>query len=296
MQTGRLFEIVYILMDKKTVKADELARHFEVSKRTILRDIDRLSAAGIPVYASPGRGGGISIMDDYVLNKTALSDDEMEYILMSLQNMTATGNTDEKSMGRLKSFFGKEDTDWIEVDFSRWGSRKTDTEKFDLLKDAILKSNTIEFKYIDPYGRESDRNVYPLKLAFKAKSWYLQGFDRNKDDYRTFKINRISEINIIHDVFDRKGFVLPPIESEFGGQTKEVELIFSPEMAFRVYDEFDENAIDRDDNANMRVMVRIPEDDWLYSYLMSFGKSVTVVQPREVAKTLKKKHEEALND
>lgn len=294
MQTGRLFEIVYILMEKKTVTADELARRFEVSKRTILRDIDKLSAAGIPVYASPGRGGGISIMEDYVLNKAALSKEEQEYIVMALQNMTVTGAADKNTADKIRSFFGKESADWIEVDFSRWGNRRTDTEKFDVLKSSILKSNAIEFKYIDPYGRESERKINPLKLVFKSKAWYLQGFDVGKDDYRTFKIDRMSEIKITDTEFDRMDFHVPPIESEFGGESILVEMIFPPKLAFRVYEEFDDSAIERDDDGNMRVMVRMPEDDWLYSYLMSFGKSVTVVQPKEVADKLKRKHEEAI--
>lgn len=296
MQTSRLFEIVYILLEKKTIKAHELAAHFEVSKRTILRDIDKLSATGIPVYSQPGRNGGITIMDDYVLNKTALSDEEQDYILMSLQNMAVTGNTNDKFIGKIKSFFNRENADWIEVDFSRWGSLETDKEKFEIIKSAILSNKGISFIYIDPYGRESKRNVYPLKLIFKSRAWYLQGFSKERDDYRTFKVNRITELSVSEDSFDRAKFAPPPIESQFGGRAAQVELIFSKELAFRVYDEFDEGTIEKDDGGNMRVSVRMPEDEWLYSYLMSFGDKVSVIKPKAVAAELRKRHEAAAED
>lgn len=280
-------------MDKKMATATELAKHFEVSKRTILRDIDKLSAAGIPVYASPGRGGGISIMENYVLNKTTLSEEEQDYILMALQNMTVTGNMDQKATNKIKSFFGKNESDWIEVDFSRWGSKETDTIKFNILRDAILKSSAVTFKYIDPYGRESDRAVYPLKLVFKARSWYLQGYCLKREDYRTFKINRIVDLKRTDENFDRTDYQVPPIESEFSGAAQQIELVFKPELAFRVYDEFDEGCIEKNDDGLMYVSVKMPVDDWLYSYLMSFGDKVKVISPKEVAEVLKQKHEEA---
>lgn len=280
-------------MDKKTVKANELANHFEVSKRTILRDIDKLSAAGIPVYASPGRGGGISIMDDFVLNKATLSDEEQEYILMALQNMTVTGNMDEQTTNKIKSFFGKERASWIEVDFSRWGARETDTAKFDVLKNAVLRNNAVSFTYVDPYGRESHRKVYPLKLVFKTRSWYLQGYCLDRKDYRTFKINRIIHLSGTDETFDNGNYDVPPIESDFTGSVQTIELEFQPELAFRVYDEFDEEGIEKNDDGLMYVAVKMPVDDWLYSYLMSFGNKVRVISPKEVSETLKQKHKEA---
>lgn len=88
MQINRLFEIVYILLDKKRVTSRELAERFEVSSRTIYRDIETLSAAGIPVYMSKGKGGGISLLPDFVLNKAVITDEEKEEILSSLKAVT----------------------------------------------------------------------------------------------------------------------------------------------------------------------------------------------------------------
>ena len=122
MQINRLFEIVYLLMNKKHVTAQELAAHFEVSRRTILRDIDTLTTAGIPIYTTQGKGGGIFIQDNFVLNKAFISENEQKQILFSLQSMSATELVEtDQVLGRLRSFFASPNKEWIEVDFSRWG-------------------------------------------------------------------------------------------------------------------------------------------------------------------------------
>jgi len=144
MQIKRLFEIVYILMNKKRITANELALHFEVSRRTILRDIDTLTTAGIPVYMSQGRGGGIFIHDNFVLNKAIISEDEKKQILFSLQSMAATEFIETgEVLSRLRNFFASQSKEWIEVDFSRWGHSEKDTKKFEMLKNAIINDCVI---------------------------------------------------------------------------------------------------------------------------------------------------------
>jgi predicted DNA-binding transcriptional regulator YafY len=146
MQISRLFEIVYILMDKKIVTANSLAEHFEVSKRTILRDIDTLATAGIPVYTMQGKGGGIAIQDRFILNKAVISQEEQQQILFALQGVAATRHIEaEGILSRLRSLFDKAGRDWIEVDFSRWGNCASDRAKFDTLKTAIINERMIAF-------------------------------------------------------------------------------------------------------------------------------------------------------
>ena len=135
MQINRLFEIVYILLSKKITTAKELAERFEVSERTIYRDIDTLSSAGIPIYASQGKGGGISLMEHYVLNKSVLSENEQNEILFALQSLTVTQNPEtDRVLSKLSSFFHKSNINWIEVDLSPWGSDKNKTCEFTILK------------------------------------------------------------------------------------------------------------------------------------------------------------------
>jgi predicted DNA-binding transcriptional regulator YafY len=292
MQINRLFEIIYLLLDKKSMTAQELADHFEVSKRTILRDIDTLAMSKIPIYTTQGKGGGISLMEGFVLNKTALTENEQDQILIALQSLKAAkyaGSGD--ILVKLGALFQKTNIDWIEVDFSRWGQGTGDNVKFDLLKRSIINRTAVQFKYISSYGENSMRKVYPLKLVFKSRAWYLQGFCTDKQDYRTFKINRILSISGMDEHFER-GMYNPPSIEDPGTPINsliELELVFAPCVAYRVYDEFDEGSIERADNGSLHVLVRLPEDNWLYGFLMSFGKDVEIIQPEHVRENLAKK-------
>lgn len=287
MQINRLFEIVYLLIGRQKMTAAELAEHFEVSKRTILRDVDTLTAAGIPLYTLQGKGGGIAIMENFVLSKAVLTEDEQNQILFALQGLLATQNTGgEQVLSKLQSLFRRSDSSWIEVDFSRWGSGAQDRNKFETLKTAILGKTAIAFDYVSSYGEETQRTVYPLKLIFKSRAWYLQGFCTQKQDYRSFKINRMLSLSDTGIRFD--GNYLPP-QIDGGappGDTTLIELEFASRVAYRVYDEFDVGCIERSDNGDLFVSVRMPEDEWLYGYLRSFGRAVRVISPEHLRRIL----------
>ncbi|MGF7011021.1 putative DNA-binding transcriptional regulator YafY [Lachnospiraceae bacterium PF1-22] len=290
MQTGRLFEIIYLLLDKKKMTATELAAHFEVSKRTILRDVETLSMAGIPIYTTQGKGGGISIMEGYVLNKTVLSEEEKKQILFALQGLLAVQTPDTKVvLDKLESLFGKTGKNWIEVDFSRWGSGDTDKYKFETLKSAILKNHAITFRYIGSEGKESERYIFPLKLIFKSKSWYLQGYCRKRGDYRTFKINRMLDIAETEDSFPDDKYSPPPLETPRmpSNSLSLLTLVFSPQSAYRVYDEFDEGCIHKNDDGSLRVSAYLPLDNWIYDYLRSYGNEVQIIEPESLREKFK---------
>lgn len=294
MKLNRLFEIVYILLNRKTVTSKELASHFEVSKRTILRDVETLSQAGVPIYTTQGYGGGISILDNYVLNKAVISDEDQNQILFALQSLGSTEHIDVANiLKKLQTFFDKSDTSWIEVDLSQWGNAKPDKAKFENLKEAILKKHAVTIDYPNIYGEVITRTIYPLKLLFKAKSWYLQSYCLLKENYRTFKINRILSITLLEDTFDNKQFLCPPIEEfEFSASTL-VHLVmkFSPCTAYRIYEEFNLKNIVKNDDGSFIVTVDLPNDNWLYSLLLSFGSEVQVLNPQIVKETLYKQLE-----
>jgi len=285
MQINRLFEIVYLLMDKKSMTAMELAAHFEVSKRTVLRDIDTLTAAGIPIYTTQGKGGGISILDNFVINKTVISDDEQNQILFALQAISTTRHVDtDNLLGRLQCLFEKTNTDWIEVDFSRWAIGTTDKAKFDSLKKAIINNRAISFSYSSYHGETNSRKVYPLKLAFKSKSWYLRAFCLLKNDYRTFKINRMRDVEMLADKFDGKAFQVPEIEpsDHQSPLAIDVKLHFAPQVAYRVYDDFNEQNIFKNEDGSFTVAMSLPNDSGLYDYILSFGTMIEAIEPQIV--------------
>lgn len=145
MQESRLFKILYYLLDKGHATAPELAEKLEVSVRTIYRDIDALSGAGIPVYAETGRNGGIHLMNDFVLDKAVLSEEEKQEILTALQSINTTKNMNgSRILQKLSAMFQTGTENWLEVDFSRWGSNKFDNEKFELLKSAVIHCRSVK--------------------------------------------------------------------------------------------------------------------------------------------------------
>ena len=293
---NRLFEIIYMLIQKKKVTAKELANKFEVSTRTIYRDIEILSGANIPIYASKGKDGGIGLLDEYVLNKSILSEEEQNQILFALQGMKKVRGKDEKDiLEKLSTLFNKEINDWIKIDFSNWGKDNTQEERFDIIKTAILNKNQIEFVYYNSNGEESKRTVEPLQIWFKDKSWYLISYCKLKEDYRIFKIARIKEIKILQEHFERE---LPKEKKEEKYNLKNIslELEISNEMAYRVYDEFESREITKKEDGNFIVNVEYPENEWVYGYILSFGEYAKILKPDYAKTAIKEKLQKTLKN
>ena len=290
---NRLFEIVYILMQKRKTTAKELADRFEVSTRTIYRDIETLSTANIPIYASKGKDGGIGLLDEYVLNKTILSEEEQNQILFALQGMKKVKGQDEKDiLAKLSILFNKKINDWIKIDFSNWGNIQE--ERFDIIKSAILNKQLIEFTYYNSNGEESKRIVEPLQIWFKDKSWYLVSYCKLKQDYRTFKIARIEEVKILQEHFERE---LPKEDNEkHNFKIIELELEISKAMAYRVYDEFESKEITKKEDGNFIIKVKYPENEWVYGYILSFGEHIKIISPTRAKNIIKDKLEKTLKN
>lgn len=278
MQESRLFKIVYHLLEKGQATAPELAEKFEVSVRTIYRDIDALSGAGIPVYAEAGRNGGIHLMNDFVLDKAVLSEEEKQEILTALQSINTTQNiSSSQTLQKLSAIFNLSSENWLEVNFSRWGNKGTDNEKFELLKSSVIHKKCVKITYASSYGEVSERIVCPLKMAYKSMSWYLKAYCMQKQDYRIFKLTRIIDFKVLTENFSKYSF--PETEKESGQIYHTVILRFPHNMAYRVYDEFDGTQVSRKENGDFIVSAQMPEDEWLIGYLLSFGTQVDIIEP-----------------
>jgi len=284
MQINRLFEIVHLLMNRKRVTANELAAHFEVSKRTILRDIDTLGAAGVPIYTTQGKGGGIFIHDNFMLNKTLVSEDEQKQILFSLQSMSATELFDtDQVLGRLRNFFQSPNKEWVEVDFSRWGHSERDNAKFEMLKHAIIHELAVSFDYLSPYGESKGREVYPLKLSFKSKAWYLKSFCLSEQDYRVFKFTRINNMAVLDKSFRSDDFEIPTmqsVEEPPASDFIDVRLLVSQNAKYRIYDEFAESDIQVNEDSSLTLRTALGQ--WIYDYILSYGTAVEVLEPQYI--------------
>lgn len=282
MSESRLFKILYYLLDKGTVTAPELAKKFEVSVRTIYRDIDMLSGAGIPVYTTTGHGGGIHLLDNFVLKKSLLSEQEMQDILIGVQSLSAVQYPDTDGvMSKLKATFQIAESDWIEIDFSRWGSIvEKEKQYFEMLKRSILGRQEIQFLYYNSLGEVSQRRCQPLKMVYKDKAWYLYAYCLKRNDYRLFRISRIKELLVTDQYFKSHSEMKESVFSlmEEMGKPITIELSFPKEVSYRVYDTFEDDVI-KWNGQEIRVNVTLPETEWLYSFIMSFGNQISILYP-----------------
>lgn len=298
MHESRLFKILYYLLEKGQATAPELASKFEVSVRTIYRDIDVMSSAGIPVYAAAGRDGGIKLYDDFIISKALLSESDIQDIFIGLQSLSAAQYSDhEGTLEKLGALFKKTNTDWIEIDFSRWGACvQKEHEIFSLLKISVLKRQEIVFCYYNSRGEVSERRCRPIKLLYKDRSWYLFGFCCKRNDYRLFRVSRMRSLKLTEVMFDEiphDNLNIWPLPEDME-VLNEIELRFPLDMGHRVLDIFSEEAIIQNDQQFI-VKASLPRNEWLYEMLLSFGEKVEIVHPISLIKEIIERCEKALS-
>ncbi|MEA4846572.1 MAG: YafY family protein, partial [Clostridiaceae bacterium] len=261
----------------------------------IYRDIDVLSASGVPVYATRGANGGISILEDYTVNRTALSNSEKESILFALQTLQSTKYPEiDLVLEKLGGIFKNTATDWISIDFSPWGTNPNAYNKFTDIKTAIIQSKVIEIDYIDTYNLKSRRKIEPMRLIFKSQAWYLWGVCLEKQDYRTFRISRIKRVEIKDETFDRsKVHVIEECSADTEKEKPYTHVIlqFTGEALYRLYDDFDDKWIHDNGDGTYTLEISLPEDEWMYGYILSFGCFVKVIEPEHIWKIIKERSE-----
>ncbi len=288
MKIDRLFQIVYILLEKKNVTAKMLSEHFEVSQRTIYRDIDVLGQCGVPVYTTKGKGGGIALLENFILDKSAMTEQEQNQILMALQSLPKGGKENVKeTLKKYSSFFQKSNENWIQVDFSEWGKQREIV--FDILKQSIINKNVISFSYYNSSGEMSQRKAEPYQLWFKSKNWYIKAYCRSKQDLRLFKISRMRDVNVTEEVFDT---IWQNKEQKINENTFEditIILEIDSAVAYRVYDEFEIEQIEKKENGNFSIKMNCIENSWVYDYIISWGEYAVVKEPLSVRKNVEQK-------
>lgn len=288
MQINRLFEMIYILLDRKKVTARELAERFEVSTRTIYRDVETLSASGIPIYMNKGKGGGISLLPGFVLNKAVLTKEEKEEIVSSMRAVEAVQiDNGSEALQKLKSLFGKTDTDWIAVDFGMWSDGEQEAVLFETLKQAILRRKVTCFTYVSAKGEAAERETEPIQLQFKGMAWYLYAYCRKRKDFRYFKLKRIRNLSVQEEDFCKRenqqeaAFQKKSFEKEDSGMKEiHLKLQIQKEAAYRVCDEFE--VYEQLDDGSYLVETNFPDNEWLMQYILGYGSKCRIVEPVEL--------------
>lgn len=293
MQIDRLIQIVFLLLRHKNITAKQLAEELCVSTRTIYRDINILSVAGIPITSQKGFGGGLSLLQGFSLDKSYFTQEEQNNIVQALQILKLSNYPDaDKSLNKVAGLFSHNlQSEWLEIDFSYWGSPEKERNNITALERAIINKYVITFTYFNAELTVTHQTVEPLKLVFKSHSWYLVAYSENKKDIRTFKMSRIRELQITNQLFDRelpKDFSITPVYKE-EYNTPVFILHFSEKIAYKVYDEFQEKYIKKLDDGTLEVTFRYQLSDWTFLYLLSFGEYVEIIEPVEARNILKEK-------
>lgn len=293
MKINRMMEIIIILLNRKTITSKELSERFDVSQRTIYRDIDELSSAGIPVYMTKGKGGGISLLENYTLNKAIFSDKERENIIFALKTLDASNQVQiDNTLEKMKSIFGNTDfVDWLEVDFSQWGNNVEEDIRFEKIKEATLNQKVLEFKYINSKNIKSHREVKPYKIMFKAQSWYLLGFCLEKKADRVFKITRMRDVKVTDISFERKelGKYFKKPERDYTFNTIILKFRVNSNMFYRIIEYYNEDQIVKESEATYLITAEYPYDEWIYSYILSYGDNIEIIEPEFVREEVKKR-------
>lgn len=293
MQIDRLIQIVFLLLRHENITAKQLAEELCVSTRTIYRDINILSVAGIPITSQKGFGGGLSLLQGFSLDKSYFTQEEQSNIVQALQILKSSNYPDaDKSLNKVAGLFSHNlQSEWLEIDFSYWGSPEKERNNITALERAIINKYVITFTYFNAELTVTHQTVEPLKLVFKSHSWYLVAYSENKKDIRTFKMSRIRELQITNQLFDRelpKDFSITPVYKE-EYNTPVFILHFSEKIAYKVYDEFQEKYIKKLDDGTLEVTFRYQLSDWTFLYLLSFGEYVEIIEPVEARNILKEK-------
>ncbi len=289
MKIDRLIGILSILLQKEMTTAPELAEHFEVSRRTINRDIEALCKAGIPIQTSQGVGGGICIMNGYRMDRTILTSKDMQMILAGLRSLDSVsgssyyGQLMEKVQAGSSEFISGKDS--ILIDLSSW-YRDTLAPKIGLIQDAIELQKRLWFDYYSP-GGETRREIEPYYLIFKWSSWYVYGFCLMRKDFRLFKLNRMD--GIVHgDLFDRRSEIPSPElsnEKVFPVRGR-VKAVFDPSMKWQLVEEYGVGSFIEQPDGTLLFEHEYADDEGLISWMLSCRDKVTVLEPERVREKL----------
>lgn len=293
MQVERLFKIVFLLMNGSCNTAKELAEYCSVSIRTIQRDLDALSLAGIPVFSTRGYRGGVGLLKEFTLDRTFMTERERAEILYGLQALEGAGYPDgNAAFHKLAALFQrKAEARWLRVDFSSWCGSGFGKEKFTRLKEAILAKKVIHFTYFSSENRISERVAEPLCLLFRERAWYVCVFDRKKSREMVLRASRIRDLHVTEERFERTMQEDPMATPDYSKSYDLQRVVFrvTAECAFRVFDEFPEQDIRPQPDGSFLIDEEMPINEWLTGYLLSFADDLEVIEPPTLRNALKEK-------
>ena len=300
MKVDRLVSIIMILLDKKRIGAQELADIFEVSPRTIYRDIDAINMAGIPVRGTPGAGGGFEIMQEYKMDKRVFSADDLCTLLMGLSSLPGMvqGGQLVHALAKVRSFIPADRAEEIElkasqicIDFSPWRGNSNMQAYIETIKTALQKNKLLAFEYIAHHGNITTRAAEPYYLVLKGSHWYLHGYCRKRNDFRLFRLSRMSNLQMKEEIFVPRDPQKPQLD--FDGiraamETK-IKIRIHQSVLDRVLDFCPYEDFSPDGDRHYIVDVPFLENEYYYGILLSFGDKCQCLEPLHIRAEIKRR-------
>ena len=289
MKLDRLLGILTILLQKDRVTAPELAKKFEVNKRTIGRDIETLCQAGIPIITHQGTGGGISIMEGFKLDKNILTTGELSNIIAALKGIGSI--SDKTRLERVLDKFGASAdavvsiNEPIIIDLASHYKGSL-TLKIEMIKQAIFDNHVISFDYYYEKG-ECHRNIEPYMVIFQWSSWYVFGYCLKRMDWRMFKLNRLWNLSIRDTVFTLRE--IPPGKRDFSNlipDDKRLVAIFDKSIKYILIDYYGPDCYKETKNG-LHFEIGYTNQSFIVSWLLGFGDKVKVLEPESIRNEIK---------
>ena len=289
MKIDRLIGILSILLQQDKVTAPYLAEKFEVSRRTINRDIEDICKAGIPIVTTQGQNGGISIMEGYRLDKTLLTSRDMHSILAGLRSLDSVAGTNRYQLLMEKLSVGSQEVltsnDHIRIDLSSW-YKSALAPKIELIQNAIEDCRLIAFRYYSPKG-EGEREIEPYLLVFQWASWYVWGYCRERQDYRMFKLNRMDSLKDTGVLFEKRQ--LPDCDCSprrIYPASIHVKVRCAPQMKWRLIEENGVECFEEQEDGYLLFVSDFADSNSLFGWLLSFGEQMELLEPVKLREEL----------
>ena len=300
MKIDRLVSIIMILLDKKRISAQVLADMFEVSPRTIYRDIDTINMAGIPVCSTSGVGGGFEIMQEYKIDKKFFSTADLSAILMGLSSISSMIRGDElvNALAKVKSFIPADrakdielKTNQIYVDLRPWTGNRNIQTYLEIIKTALEDSRLLSFEYPDRYGNRTLRTAEPYQLVLKSSHWYWQGYCRNRNDFRLFKLSRTTNLQIQKESFVPRDYQKPQLyfDDILAAMQTTIRIRIHKSVMERVLDYCSYETFSPDGDEHYIVNFPFIENDYYYNTLFSFGDKCECLEPLHIRTEMKRR-------
>lgn len=290
MKTDRLYAITVYLLNHGKTSATELSRNFEVSVRTIQRDIDSLCQAGIPVMATAGAAGGYEISDSFMLDKQLTTSDDYSYILTALQGLvSAISDPKAKSTLEKVSYMSNTNTNGIILDFSVL--REGNDSAFQILQSAVLKKLAVSFTYTNNNNETHTHNVEPIAVIYKWYAWYLLAYSKVKNEYRIYKLIRMCNIKITDNPFTKEHepaeLILQKVDATDSRKYISILVKCKETIKARVIEYLNGVVIKEYSNGEYLMELTVVENEqFWFGSLLSFGDNVEIIEPVEIRERL----------